>query len=85
MNKARHEKIEKVLINFFEPEKLSLIDESHHHAGHAGAASGLSHYQLIIQSNKLNGLTSLAQHRLIYQVLGDLMRTDIHALSIVIQ
>ena len=85
MNNARHQKIEKILIDFFQPVSINLIDESHQHAGHAGAASGLSHYRLIIQSNKLNGLTSLAQHRLIYQVLGDLMRTDIHALSIVIQ
>jgi BolA protein len=82
MNKQRYETIEKVLIDFFQPTHMELIDESHKHVGHAGAKTGMSHYKLIIQADKLNGLNTIAQHRLIYQALGDLMKTDIHALSI---
>jgi len=84
MNKERHAKIEKILVDYFQPEHIELIDESHKHIGHEGAKTGLSHYKLILQSKKLNDLNSIAQHRIIYQALGDLMQTDIHALSIVV-
>jgi BolA protein len=82
MNKERYQKIHTKLIDYFQPIFIELIDESHLHAGHAGAATGLSHYALTIQSDAFKGLTLMAQHRLIYQVLGDLMHTDIHALRI---
>jgi BolA protein len=84
MNKPRHAKIEKILSDYFKPIKMELIDESHKHIGHEGAKTGLSHYKLIIESEKLNNLNAITQHRLIYQALGDLMQTDIHALSIII-
>jgi BolA protein len=82
MNSARHQKIENLLVAFFQPKSMILTDESHLHKGHEGAKSGLSHYHLTIQSDRLDGLSLIAQHRLIYQVLGDLMKTDIHALRI---
>lgn len=82
MNKERYETIKKALTDFFQPTQMELIDESHKHIGHEGAKTGMSHYKLIIQADKLNGLNTIAQHRLIYQSLGDLMKTDIHALSI---
>jgi BolA protein len=82
MNKQRYQKILTRLIDYFQPNFIELIDESHLHAGHAGAATGQSHYALTIQSHKFKGLTLMAQHRLVYQALGDLMHTDIHALRI---
>ena len=67
------------------PNNLHIEDESHLHAGHAGAKSGKGHFRLNISSDKFNGLRPLQKHRLIYDALGDLMNTDIHALTIKIQ
>ena len=65
-----------------EPLSLSLDDESHHHAGHAGAQAGGGHFQLKIISQQFRGLSRVARHRLVYQTLGDLIHTRIHALAI---
>lgn len=65
-----------------EPLSLSLDDESRHHAGHAGAQAGGGHFQLKIISQQFRGLGRVARHRLVYQTLGDLMHTRIHALAI---
>ena len=61
---------------------LEIVDESHLHVGHAGAASGGGHFQVVITAKDFSGLSKLARHRLIYEALGDAMKTDIHALSI---
>jgi BolA protein len=67
------------------PSNMHIEDESHLHAGHAGARSGKGHFRLSISSVKLKHLRPLQQHRLIYEALGDLMETEIHALTIKIQ
>lgn len=64
------------------PQHLEIVDESALHAGHAGAKSGGGHYQLTIISAAFTGQNGVGRHRLIYQALGDLMSTRIHALSI---
>jgi BolA protein len=64
------------------PQHLEITDESALHAGHAGAKSGGGHYQLTIISTAFAGQNGVGRHRLIYQALGDLMSTRIHALSI---
>jgi BolA protein len=64
------------------PTVLSITDDSHLHAGHAGAQSGKGHFSLEIVSEKFKGLTSIKRHQLIYQTLEEMMQTDIHALSI---
>jgi BolA protein len=65
------------------PVEVELIDESHKHIGHAGARDGRGHFALRIVSDAFAGLGSVARHRKIYTALGELMQTDIHALSIV--
>lgn len=70
------------LVRAFAPEHLEIIDDSHRHAGHAGAASGGGHFTVAIVSDAFAGHRSLARHRLVYQALGDLMPAQIHALSI---
>jgi BolA protein len=65
-----------------EPTRLDLEDDSHHHAGHAGAADGRGHFSVLIVSKRFDGLRQLQRHRLVYEAVGDLMATDIHALSI---
>ena len=65
-----------------EPEHLDVADDSHRHAGHAGAADGRGHFTVLLVSKRFTGLNTLRRHRLVYEVVGDLMTTDIHALSI---
>jgi len=79
---TRIETIQQCLQDALEPSQLEVIDESHLHAGHAGAQSGKGHFKVIIKSEQLNKLRSVAQHQAIYASLGNLMQTDIHALSI---
>lgn len=61
---------------------VELIDDSHRHAGHEGARDGRGHFRVRIVSNAFAGLRPLQRHQLVYRSLGELMRTDIHALSI---
>lgn len=66
----------------FPEEELEIIDESHLHAGHAGAASGAGHYRVTITSSLFKGLGPVARHRLVYATVQDWMPDRVHALSI---
>lgn len=81
-NTQRMNDIREILEKSFKPEALELIDESHKHAGHAGARSGKGHFDVMIVASDFSGKNLLQRHRMIYEALGDLMQTDIHALSI---
>jgi len=72
----------KVLLADLQPLQMQIIDDSHKHAGHAGARSGGGHYQLVITSALFIGKPTLARHRMIYSALGSLMKQEIHALQI---
>lgn len=65
-----------------DPATLEIIDDSHKHAGHAGAREGGGHYRLHIVSSRFAGKNTVARHRMIYSALGEMMRHDIHALNI---
>ena len=65
-----------------DPEKIEILDESAKHAGHEGAKDGGGHYILTIVSPRFSGLSAMARHRLVYTALGEMMRKDIHALSV---
>ena len=65
-----------------EPTRLEVRDDSHNHAGHAGAADGRGHFSVLIVSKRFAGMRQVQRHRLVYEAVGDLMVTDIHALSI---
>ncbi len=70
-------------LNDLEPQALEVFDDSHEHAGHAGAMeSGGGHFQLVIVSDRFEGKNMLARHRMVYQAVGDLMPGKIHALAI---
>ncbi|HUH87650.1 MAG TPA: BolA family protein [Pusillimonas sp.] len=69
-------------LNALDPSSLEIIDESHLHAGHAGARDGASHFRVIVSSPKFTGLTALARHRLVYDRVHDLIPHPIHALAI---
>lgn len=65
-----------------EPSSLEVIDESHLHAGHAGARDGASHFRVVISCPQFAGLGALARHRLVYDRVHDLIPHPIHALAI---
>ncbi len=63
------------------PESLAVVDDSHLHAGHAGAREG-RHFSVAITSPRFAGLSRVARHRLVYDALFTLMPRGIHALAI---
>jgi len=65
-----------------EPVQLEIIDESHKHAGHAGAREGGGHYVVRIVSAQFAGKNTVTRHRMIYSAMGDLMKREIHALTL---
>jgi BolA protein len=79
---TRIQRIEQALRHGFPDARIGIEDESHLHVGHAGAATGHGHFRLSIASSAFTGLSPIARHRAVYAALGDLMQTDIHAVSI---
>ena len=73
--------IEATLRDALQPIELQVRDDSHLHAGHAGAREG-GHYAVRIRSARFTGLTRLARHRLVYHALGPLVPRGVHALAI---
>ena len=77
------EAIESKINAELQPVRLKIEDESARHQGHAGARpEGESHFHVIIVSAKFEGMNQLARQRVIYRLLADEMKTDIHALSL---
>ncbi len=79
---ARVEKIEQLLSEAFKPTHLLVKDQSHLHAGHAGAREGKGHFEVQIVSDVFSKLSTIQRHRAIYEALGAMMENDIHALQI---
>jgi BolA family transcriptional regulator, general stress-responsive regulator len=78
--------LESKLRNALTPSYFELIDESNQHHGHSGAhPSGESHFRLRIAAPQLQGLSRVAQHRMINTVLAEELRTRVHALAIEIK
>ncbi|UYB50773.1 BolA family transcriptional regulator [Xanthomonas sp. AM6] len=78
----RAERIRAALQAAFAPQALEVEDDGHRHAGHAGARDGRGHFNVHIVSAAFAGMAPLARHRAVYAALGEMMQTDIHALSI---
>ncbi|MDD5034298.1 MAG: BolA family transcriptional regulator [Methylococcaceae bacterium] len=79
----RVEEIRRRLAEAFEPTVLDIQDDSQSHAGHAGAAeSGGGHFYATIVASAFEGKTLVRRHQSVYEALGEMMRADIHALSI---
>lgn len=72
----------KAALQSLQPSVLTVDDQSYMHAGHAGAQSGGGHFTLTIVSEAFEGKTAVRRHQMIYEALGDLMKHDIHAISI---
>ena len=78
----RVERIRALLEAALSPQSLEVVDDSARHAGHAGARDGRGHFDVDVVSEAFAGLLPLARHRKVYAALGEMMQTDIHALSI---
>jgi len=63
------------------PRQLEISDDSHEHIGHAGARGG-GHFTVHIVAQAFAAKPLLERHRMIYDLLHDMMHTEIHALSI---
>jgi BolA protein len=73
--------IEQALAQALQPSELAVRDDSHLHAGHAGAREG-RHFSVTICSTRFEGLSRVGRHRLVYDALASLMPRGIHALAI---
>lgn len=78
----RAEAIRAAIVAALAPVSLEIEDESHRHAGHAGAQDGRGHFRVAVISQAFAGMLPLARHRAVYSAVGELMTTDIHALAI---
>ena len=81
MTAERITMIETRLNREFTPAALNIIDDSAKHAGHA-SAGGAGHFSVEIVSDAFAGKNLIQRHRLVYDALGDIMHSEIHALSI---
>ncbi|CAG2090519.1 BolA protein [Xanthomonas arboricola] len=79
---SRVERIRAALQSALAPTELEVVDDSHRHAGHAGARDGRGHFNVRVVSATFAGKPPLARHRAVYAAVGEMMQTDIHALSI---
>jgi len=82
VNEERVAKIETLLTESLRPSELLVKDQSHLHEGHAGAREGKGHFAVLIVADAFAGQSRLGRHRVVFDALGDMMETDIHALSI---
>jgi BolA protein len=76
--------IRQKLTERFSPTQLVVVDESHRHAGHAGARpGGETHFTVMITSPAFAGLGRVARQRLVYDALNAELAGGLHALSLV--
>lgn len=78
-----HDIITQKLTRELSPEHLVVHNDSHKHAGHAGATND-SHFRIEIKATSLAGLSRVQTHQRIYSILDDEMKTAIHALQIIV-
>lgn len=82
MTSPRAERIRTVLEHAFASARVTVLDDSARHAGHAGARDGAGHFAVRIESQEFTGRSRLERHRLVYGALSDLLPREIHALNI---
>ena len=83
MTQNRIAKFEEALRSAIQIDSLVIEDESHLHAGHAGAQGGAGHYRIHISSPTFKSLNRVLKHRLVYDALSAWMPHEIHALAII--
>ena len=63
-------------------EHVVVEDESALHVGHVGARGGAGHYAVVVVAAQFAGLDPLGRHRAVYAAVGDMLPSEVHALSI---
>lgn len=76
------DEIKRRLLQTLSPDQIDIIDESHLHIGHAGAAEGAGHFRITVIADKFAGQSNVQRHRMVYAAVADLIPERIHALSI---
>ena len=80
---TRAERLERILAAALEPSSIAVVDESHRHAGHAGARpEGETHFAIEIVSQKFTGMTRIQRHRLVHEIVHEEFVEGLHALSL---
>lgn len=79
---ARIARMRELLVAGLAPVQVDIVDESHKHAGHAGARDGRGHFRVRIVAAAFAGLAQVRRHQRVYAALGTMMQTDIHALAL---
>jgi BolA protein len=82
MTGSRSELLRQRLTQSFDPTELLIKDQSQLHIGHQGARDGKSHFDVTIVSTAFSGLSRIQRHQMVYDAVGSLFETDIHALRI---
>jgi BolA protein len=82
MSGDRVERMRERLTAALNPVRLEIVDESHLHAGHAGARGGAGHYRVTIVAEQFRGQSALARHRAVYGALAGMIPGEIHALAL---
>ena len=78
----RRARIEATLRRELAADPVEVVDESHLHAGHAGARGGGGHFRALVVSSRFEGRSAVERQRLVYAALADQMGQEIHALSL---
>lgn len=78
---ARAHRIETLLREKLDARHVDVLDQSALHEGHPGAQAGGGHFHVLVVSEVFEGLTRIAAQRAVYKALGELMESEIHALS----
>lgn len=80
---SRKQRIIDLLSQQFVPTRLEVRDDSHKHAGHAGARpEGETHFSVAIESAQFAGMAKVARHQAIYKALAAELKNGLHALAI---
>lgn len=83
---TRADKIETALQEAFAPRVLEVVDDSEAHRGHAGFQDGgESHFNVVVESEKFQGLSRIAKHRMVHAAIGAELMSEIHALALTIR
>lgn len=82
----RADRIAAALTAAFPPAEVEVVDDSHRHAGHAGAApGGETHYNVRVVSPAFAGLNRVARSRAVHEVLAAEFATGLHALALTLK
>lgn len=77
------DQIQEILTDGLKPLEIQVVDQSHLHAGHAGARpEGESHFHVRIVTPQFRGQSRIARHRMVNDLLGELLQNQVHALSL---